>query len=365
MTYDMKKNTIATFAVMLCMLCAASCGLMGEAGKGKLSLSFDDSAYLATKAGNQEIPDTNDFILSITASDGSSIYKGLYGNCPESIEMDEGSYVVRVVSKEFSAPTFSSPQFGDEQKVSIPSGGSMKICLECSQINCGIALNIDSSFLSECTSKVLWVQSSDGRLMYSYTEKRTAFFNPGKISVIMTSNSTSETLYSRNLERGDMLRLNISAKAAKKSANNESGISVRLDTCRNWIQDSYVIGGSSGKGSDTDNALSVSQAKASVGENDIWVYGYIVGGDLSSAKQGISYSAPFKSNTNIAIASRSSVSDKNSCLSVQLTDNNVRSVLNLVDNPDKLGKRVCLKGDIVEAYYGIPGLKNVSECVFK
>ena len=35
--------------------------------------------------------------------------------------------------------------------------------------------------------------------------------------------------------------------------------------------------------------------------------------------------------------------------------------LNLVDNPGLLGKRVCLRGDIVESYFGLVGIKNVTE----
>jgi hypothetical protein len=46
-------------------------------------------------------------------------------------------------------------------------------------------------------------------------------------------------------------------------------------------------------------------------------------------------------------------------MSVFLPSGKVRDALNLVDNPELLGKKVCLKGDIVESYYGLVGLKNV------
>ena len=39
----------------------------------------------------------------------------------------------------------------------------------------------------------------------------------------------------------------------------------------------------------------------------------------------------------------------------------MRDALNLVDNPDMEGRKVKLKGDLVAAYYGMPGLKNVVE----
>ena len=74
-----------------------------------------------------------------------------------------------------------------------------------------------------------------------------------------------------------------------------------------------------------------------------------------------SFEAPFQSRTNLVLGPRSSTSDKKSCLSVQLPAGSLRDALNLVDNPSLLGRKVSLKGDIVDAYYGIPGLKNVTE----
>jgi hypothetical protein len=48
-------------------------------------------------------------------------------------------------------------------------------------------------------------------------------------------------------------------------------------------------------------------------------------------------------------------------MSVQLPSGNFREDLNLVDNPQLLGRKICVRGDVVEAYYGIPGIKNMSE----
>ena len=51
--------------------------------------------------------------------------------------------------------------------------------------------------------------------------------------------------------------------------------------------------------------------------------------------------------------------DRSACLSVNLPSGRVRDALNLVDNQSLLGRKVCIKGNIVEAYYGIPGLKGI------
>ena len=49
---------------------------------------------------------------------------------------------------------------------------------------------------------------------------------------------------------------------------------------------------------------------------------------------------------------------------MQLPAGDVRDALNLVDNPGLLKKKVCLRGDIVGSYYGLIGIKNVSEFFF-
>lgn len=91
--------------------------------------------------------------------------------------------------------------------------------------------------------------------------------------------------------------------------------------------------------------------------------GYVVGGDLSSAKEGISFTAPFLSMTCIAIAARSSVTAKSSCMSVKLPKGDIRAAINLADHPELVGRKIYLKGDLIAAYFGIPGIENITEYV--
>ena len=134
-----------------------------------------------------------------------------------------------------------------------------------------------------------------------------------------------------------------------------------VDTTRNWLNGSYVIGGDNSGGSGFNDAMTVAEALKSIGSEDVWVSGYVVGGDLSSASA--SFEKPFSSRTNIVLGPRSSTTDRASCLSVQLPSGDLRDAVNLVDNPDMLGRKVCLKGDLVESYYGLPGLKSVDDLV--
>lgn len=347
---------------MFCLLVTipmfASCVKLGSKTEGELRISFAQEAINLTRSA-QEIPDTSDFILTVKTADGDIVYEGTYGDSPESMTLEAGSYVVRAISREFKKPAFSSPQYGDEQCVVVPEGGVVNVRLLCCQINAGIRLKIAQEFLSSYPSAALLLKSDDGSLTYSYTEKRMAYFRPGNVSLVMTQGSKDELLMTRRLEAREMLVMTVSTSSDSGTDVKTSGVSIAVDTSRYWLSESYVIGGNNGKGESDETSYTVSQAKASVGDEDVWVSGYIVGGDLTSASA--KFETPFSSKTNLLLGSRTSTSDKEACIAVQLPSGKVRDDANLVDNPSMLGKKVCFKGDIVEAYFGITGLKNVTD----
>lgn len=340
------------------MLAVSACQMLGmpdEAQqKGELRISFNDGQITRI---SETVPDTSDFLITVSDSDGGIIYDGSYGASPESIMVDAGSYDIYVRSCDFSKPAFSTPQFGERQCVVVPSGGVCDVKLTCVQMNAGIRLRIDESFLKCCPDAVLFLKSSSGKLMYSFTETRVAYFLPGNVSLMMSENSVDRILFTRELQPRSVLDIAVSAASDSDSPSKES-ISVAVDTTRNWTSESYIIGGEeSDEGEDMSRALTVSQALSSIGAEEVWVSGYIVGGDLTSSSA--SFDPPFTSRTNIVLGPRSSTDDRDVCLSVNLPSGSVRDGLNLVDNPSLLGRKVYIKGDIVEAYYGIPGLKNV------
>lgn len=342
-------------------MAAVSCQMLGMPDpadeKGELRISFSDSAVTKVL---EEIPDTSDFLLTVSSSDGTVVYDGQYGDSPESIMVDAGSYTIYVRSSDFRKPAFSAPQFGDEQCVVVASGGVADVRLTCVQMNAGVRLRIDESFLKNCPDAVLFLKSKEGKLMYGYSEKRIAYFLPGEVSLLMSRNGSDNVLFTRSLEPRSVLDIDVSAAGGSADSPQES-IKVAVDTSRTWTSESYVIGGSgsSGKGNSISDALTVSQAIASAGEEDVWVSGYIVGGDLTSSSA--SFSPPFSSRTNLVLGPRSSTSSRSSCLSVSLPSGYIRDELNLVDNLSLLGRKVCLKGDIVESYYGLSGLKNLTD----
>ena len=354
----MKTSLPSLLAAFACTAVLASCqAFFPDRPQGRLSIRFSEDVFIGTR-GTTDIPDTNDFLLRVSDSSGKEVYNGKYGDSPASFSLNPGSYTVSALSSEFNAPEFSSPQYGDRQVVVVSAGLDCSVDLICRQLNSGVKLNIAQNFLTAYPSGTLFLKSDDGKLPYSYSERRIAYFNPGSVSLVLSDGGTDATLLTRILESQEILVLNVSAPSS-----SGGGVRVTVDTTRYWTYEDYVIGQDGPRGADPSSAFSVAQARASAGEEEVWVCGYVVGGDLSSSSA--SFTPPFKSRTNIVLGPRSTVTDRDACLSVQLQKGNVRDALNLVDNPDVLGRFVFLKGDIVEAYYGIPGIRGITEYKFK
>ncbi|MGN1210748.1 MAG: DUF6359 domain-containing protein [Candidatus Cryptobacteroides sp.] len=346
-------NLVAAVVATMVVSCVAA----SENGFGELVVGVDDNVDAVTRA-DSEIPDVEDFLLDVRDASGNIIYSGTFGASPEAIQVSAGNCYISVRSSEFAKPKFSCPVYGDDVCVVVPSGGIVNAFLSCSQVNSGIRLKVSPAFLDAYPSAALILKSSDGSLNYSYSEKRFAYFRPGNVNLVLTDNGTDTKLLSRELAPKELLTLNIGVTS---SNIQHAGISVSVDTSRVWSSEDYVIGGEDSGGGEPESAYTVDKARDAIGETDVWVKGYIVGGDLTASSSGISFQVPFSSRTNIAIASRSSVTAKSSCIAVNLPSGDIRDGLNLVDRPQLLGRMVYLKGDIVESYYGLVGLKNISE----
>lgn len=358
----MRKTSTILLPLALC--CA--CNLLddGTNGSGEtiydenalISLKFSDASVSEVKGNLYSSIDTNSFILTVTDASGSILYDGEYSRSPESLIVSPGTYNIKAVSENFSKPSFDRPQWGDEQTVVVSSGQRVLVELLCRQVNCGVKLHISSDFLTEYPSSALLLKGTEGSLMYSYSEKRTAYFCPGVISLVMSTGAKDETLLSRSLGKGEILMLNINVPSSRQEKN---GITIAVDTARVFYSETYTIGEQNSKGDRPDNAYTISQAQALAGTRSVWVAGFIVGGDLT--KSNINFDGPFKSASNLAIGPRANTITRISCMSVELKDGFVRDDLNLVAHPDMLGKYVAIKGDIDPSYFGLVGLKNVTD----
>ena len=90
-----------------------------------------------------------------------------------------------------------------------------------------------------------------------------------------------------------------------------------------------------------------------------WVEGYIVGSADGSLDKAVIGSVEGAVTSNMLIAASADETDVANCVPVQLSGD-VRSALNLVDNPGNLFKSVKLYGAL-EAYFSVCGLKSVTE----
>lgn len=325
-----------------------------SAVQGELTWTLDKEAF--TKA-SAEIPDTNDFLLTVSDAKGKVLYEGTYGDSPASLQVDPGSYTLRIVSVPFTAPAFDRPQYGDEQVVVVPSGQNVEVKLQCTLLNAGIRLRTGSDFLENYPNGILYVKQGSDKLKYLYRETRVAYVKAGDVSVLLNNDGKEETLFTRKLNPREILSVTISAPAP---TGGKSAITVQTDTSKIWQNENFVIGG----GSTSADVISAGEARNYVGRNGIWVSGYIVGGDLTSAGKSVKTTGITK-NTHLALADRSTVTEKASCVAVELPSGKVREGLNLVDHPELIGKRVSIKGNLVDSYFGTIGLKGSSDWEMK
>jgi hypothetical protein len=185
-------------AILLSGILSFSCNKLAvDSGQGTLVWNFKPSLY--TRSVN-EIPDTDAFILKVSDSAGEILYKGKYGDSPETLLVNPGTYTVSAVSREFSAPEFDAPQFGDEQVVMVRAGAETRVLLDCSQLNCGVRLRISPDFPESYPQGTLSVSSEEGSLVYGSASDRTGFFKPGTLTVVLDDGQTSTRLLSRFLE---------------------------------------------------------------------------------------------------------------------------------------------------------------------
>lgn len=359
MNIRMLKGTVLLIAAVLATACNKD-GLKGDAYIS-FALSSDYSSYsisrltekLSSSGNDIVLPDTNDFILSITGSDGGQVYKGPYGDRPDPIPVQSGSYDVALYSMEFDGPAFSSPQFGDTRTVVVASGEVLAVKFGCTQLNCGMRLEFEDSFRDRFFSSDIFIRSGEHSLPYTYTEKRIAYFLPGILKVICSDGNDEMTILSRQLDAADILTIKLSA-----SGENSGGFSVAVDTSRNWLYEDFTLG-SGNDGSTAEKALAVADLIMNLGAKEVWVAGYIVGGDVTTSN--INLEPPFSKNSHIAIADRTAVSERAECAAVELpSSGDIREAVNLVDHPDYIGRKLYVKGDI-ENYFGCPGVKNIKE----
>ena len=352
----MKKRFVLTVAVASVTL--ASCHRADvEQPESLINLSFAEPLQtVLTRAGSAM--DTDSFILSVRDIDGEAVYEGPYGQRPAELKVKAGTYEISAVSRAFDAPAFEMPQYGDSQIVVASNGEDVEVALLCKMLNSGISVTLTEAFKAKYPAGKLVLRQDEGDLDYAYDETRCGYFKAGNVSFHYSKEGIEKALFNRTAGAGERHELTLNASSEESS----SGFTIIVDTAAFRIVETITLGEdfSGADGSSAQKALSVTAAKEHSGDT-CWVWGYIVGGDLTSSS--VKFAGPFEKSSNIALAASPTECSKANCFSVELSKAAVKSGLNLVDNPDNLGRKVFLKG-VVSTYFGLTGLKNVSEYTF-
>ena len=93
------------------------------------------------------------------------------------------------------------------------------------------------------------------------------------------------------------------------------------------------------------------------GQEMVWVKGFIVGALNSS---GNAFDA--EAVSNLALAATADETEATKCTPIQLPIGNIRTALNVVDNPSNKGKEVMIQGYLLK-YMGRSGLKNIADFI--
>ncbi|MCI1778614.1 MAG: DUF4493 domain-containing protein [Bacteroidales bacterium] len=301
--------------------------------------------------------DTNNFLLSVTGENGDAVYSGVYSERPDNFSIAPGVYIISLKSREFTAPDFDEAFFGDSRLVEVKGGTDAVVYMECAQMSAGLKIHFGDSFVNKFSGKGVTVRDSLGSVFYSYGENRYCNLWPGKVGIYYNSPRSGDSLvYARIMKKSDMLKLNLSY--IKDSGAGGTGFKIKIDTSRNWMSEDYNAGLSLPAGT-----LTIEQAKLRAGTKDVSVFGYIIGGDATSAS--FRTGPPFMKSSNIVIASSVYERNRNNCFVVELpSGSKVREGLNLVVHPKLVGSAVVVTGCIANSYYGYVGVKGTKSYFF-
>ncbi|MDD2596037.1 MAG: DUF6359 domain-containing protein [Bacteroidales bacterium] len=335
----------------------ASCQGLPDTQEKECYLSFNFAEPVKSiQTKSSEPLDTNSFNLLIRSNSGDTLYSGRYGNRPSEIAVPSGTYELSVESVQFDSPEFDKPQYGDRKVIVVSNGENVTVSFLCRQLNSALRLKFTEKFKNKYGNGVIVLKQEAGQLDYSYMEARTAYLKAANAEFGYREKDSVTSLFNRVLGAGELHTITLDAS----SNESQSYFTIQVDTSVIRIDEQIIVGngyfGENGKSS--DKALSIESAKSHVGDT-IWVWGYIVGGDMSSSS--VSFTAPFTKDSHIAIAAAPSETGRERCFSVELSKTAVKSALNLVSNPGNLGKKVFLKGEIVSSYFGLAGMKKVSD----
>lgn len=285
-------------------------------------------------------------------------------------------------SEDYAMPPLYNPDAGDDTSYGT---GSWDSPITVSQILGGTKV-ADAWFTGYIVG---WIDTKGGT-MNKFNEETATFTAPATLaSNILMAASPDEKDYTKcipvQLPSGDVRKaLNLMDNpgnlgklvTVKGSVDKYFGQEAALKslTAYNW-GDKGIEGsdkpnppatGGDGNGS-ADAPYTVGQMLGGQTGNGVWVTGYIVGyiqsnpnGASSLTEEFAKFTADGAQASNLMLAASADEKNYANCTAINLpSGSDIRSALNLKDNPGNLGKQVSIKGDISK-YFGVNGLRNPS-----
>jgi len=351
----MKKWMLGGLILFLASACEALS--WSEEGKGALSIRMLKETSVSVKAGTP----FGEYLIGITDTGGATVISGMYSALPDPVILNPATYTVAALSENLGAPAFDRPIYGSIVEVAVAAGVKNTVQLVCTQVNAGLRIVYDDDFKDHYNVYSVQVTGVDGALTYQGDEMRTGYFAPGTLQIVLSMEGEDPMQVSKKVIARDMLVLTVLANGTGPLTMGSVELSFAVDTAQVWRREEWKPGAPANDGLSPETAYTVAEAQLlSSGEN-VWISGYIVGGDASTSTFKVA--PPFTAASNLVLADSPMEQVRANAMAVELPTSpaSLRATFGMPDNGAALlGRRSWFRGNI-GTYFGYPGLRATKE----
>ena len=358
----MKRKRVQNWVLGgLLLFGASACETLSwnEEGKGALSIRMRKETGVTVKS---EVP-FSDYLISISDKNNATVVSGLFRTIPDPVVLEPGTYSVMALSEEMGAPAFDKPVYGSTVEVGVVASVKHTLQMICTQVNAGLRIVYDAGFKERYNTYSVTVTGENGTLSYQKEEARTGYFAPGALQIKLLVEGEDPVQLSKNVIARDMLVLTVLAPSHTPGTSGSIELQLSIDTSRVWRREEWRPDAASNDGTTPETAYTVAQAQLLTSANNVWVCGYIVGGDASNT--AFRTAPPFTANSNLVIADSPLEQVRANCMAVELPSSpaSLRANFGMPANgANLLGRRAWFRGN-VEVYFGHPGMRATREAL--
>ena len=328
-----------------------------EEGKGALSIKMQRETSVTLKSGVA----FGDYLIGIKDQGGATVISGQYSAIPDPVILEPATYTVTALSEALGVPAFEKPVYGSTVDVGVTAGVKNTVQMICTQINAGLRIVYDPAFKAEYDAYHVVVTGDDGTLTYPQNEVRTGYFAPGTLKIVLSIEGEDPMQVSKNVIARDMLVLTVLAETGGAQTKGSIELSFAVDTSQVWRREEWKPGTPDNDGLTAETAYTVAEAQLLEPTNNVWICGYIVGGDASNS--AFKTEPPFTANSNLVIADSPLETVRANCMAVELPTSPaiLRTTFGMPANGAQLlGRRSWFRGN-TETYFGHLGLRATKE----